>query len=95
MAKAPYNASGSVITQGDFDKAVAHIRELEAEVERLEGELAEVNSETKIVSVASTPIGFMCVDNKGQLYERVNDPTPRGPGPQGKMWVHVSGPKRQ
>jgi hypothetical protein len=68
-------------------KAVARIDELEAE-------LATYQGEAKLVSLAVSPIGFLVLDDRGMLFELVNDPTPRGPGPQAKMWVHRPGPKR-
>ncbi len=64
-----------------------------ARIEELEAELAVLKGEAKLVALATSPIGFMVLDDKGQLYELVNDPSPRGPGPQQKMWVHRQGPR--
>ena len=73
--------------QAKYQAAVAYIAQLETELDELKGE-------AKLVSLVSSPIGFLALDDHGQVFELVNDPQPRGPGPQGKMWVHRPGPKR-
>ena len=73
--------------QVKYQAAVTYIAQLETELDELKGE-------AKLISLVSSPIGFLALDDKGQVYEYVNDPTPRGPGPAGKMWVHRPGPKR-
>jgi len=73
--------------QVKYQAAIQYIAQLETELEDLKGE-------AKLVSLVSSPIGFLALDDHGQMFEYVNDPQPRGPGPQGKMWVHRPGPKR-
>ena len=62
-------------------------------IDELEAELAALKGEAKLVALANSPIGFMVLDDRGQLYELVKDPTPRSIGPQQKMWVHRQGPR--
>lgn len=62
------------------------------EINRLNEVVDEYQREAKVIGIVTSALGFIVVDDKGRIFERVNDPAPRGPGPQGKMWVRIPGP---
>lgn len=62
------------------------------EIDRLNAELEGFRKKPKTVSLISGPLGTVCLDDAGQMFERMNDNQPRGPGPVAKVWVRIAGP---
>ena len=70
-----------------YQAAVEYIHKLEAEIE-------DYNRTAKIVSMVQVPgQAVLALDDKGRIYERRPDPTPRStPGAAPMLWVRIPGP---
>lgn len=97
MPKANYEAPQEVEKPYEAPQPPVNFERLHGaaveEIHRLQTVLETYQGDAKVVGIVPSQLGFIALDDRGRLFERVNDPSPRGPGPQGKMWVRIDGPR--